>query len=81
MNVDYISKEETKVISSKVTYPKGANSPTYVTTYKCFCGKGKLIEERVAGFNDHFAYLKCRRCSKKYSYVDFAGSDWEVTLK
>ena len=81
METKLISKTETKLISSKSTYKDGANVPTYITKYKCFCGKGKIIEERIPGFDDHYAFIKCRRCSKKYSYIDFAGSEWEVTLK
>ena len=38
----------------------------------------KLLEERVLGFNDHYAYFECVACDEKYAYIDFAGNDWIV---
>ena len=55
-----------KLIKEEETYPDGANSPTYVKTYKCMCGKGVIEEERVAGFNDHYITLECENCEMKY---------------
>ena len=81
MKVSYISKTTTKLLNEKESYPKGANSPTLIKTYECFCKKGKIIEERVIGFNDHFAYFKCRTCSRKYSYLEFSGNDWAAYEK
>ena len=64
-----ISKSKTKLIK--------ANPPTLAKTYQCFCKKGFIIEERVIGFNDHFATLECEECEKKYhSFLDFYGDTW-----
>ena len=58
-------------------YPYGANSPTQRIAYKCFCGKGKIEEEHVWGFNDHIVTLSCKECEKKYrSYMDFSYEGW-----
>ena len=77
-----ISKRKTKLIKEEATYPDGANSPTIVKTYKCFCKKGFIIEERVVGFNDHFATLECEECEKKYhSFLSFYGDTWVVDEK
>ena len=78
MKTKYISKRVTKLLEEKDTYPDGANSPTHVKVYRCFCKKGKIIEERVLGFNDHYAYFECDACDEKYAYIDFAGNDWIV---
>ena len=74
--------EKTKMLSRKDKYPKGANYPTVITKYKCFCGRGRIIEEDVRGFNDHFITIKCRRCLKKYqSFIDICGNKWKVYEK
>ena len=49
----------------KEIYPDGANCPTRHLEYRCPCGKGKIIEERVVGFGDYYAWIKCRACEKK----------------
>lgn len=68
-----ISKKKTKLIDEYY------DNITLVKVYKCFCGKGKIIEEDVRGFNDHYAYLECPECEKKYSsYLDFTHTDWIV---
>ena len=73
MKTIYISKRKTKKI--KEYY----RDLTLVTEYKCFCKKGKIIEENVQGFNDHIAYLECEECEKKYGgYLDFTPTDWIV---
>ena len=74
--------KKTKMISSKVKYPKGANSPTIITKYKCLCGWGKIVEEDVRGFNDHFVTIKCFRCRRKYHpFVDIIGDEWRFYKK
>lgn len=82
MNKHYISKSKTKMLKSKGTYPNGANSPTTITNYEFFCGKGKIVEENVRGFNYHFAEIRCKVCNKKYlESLDFSGDDWIVYEK
>ena len=81
MTTDYIEKSTTRFIKSKTIYPKGANSPTIRNYYKCLCGRGKIVEESVPGFDDSFAYFKCRRCNKKYSYIEFTYEEWIVYKK
>lgn len=78
MKTKHISKRVTKLLEEKDIYPNGANSPTHVKVYKCFCKKGTIIEERVVGFNDHYAYFECETCDEKYAYIDFVGNDWVV---
>ena len=52
--MDGITVKKTKLLLEEKRYPDGANSPTIYKEYECFCGKGKIIEERVVGFNDHY---------------------------
>ena len=80
--MEKVEVAKTRVLSSKNYYPKGANSPTVITKYKCLCGWGKIIEENVIGFDDHFINIKCRRCLKKYHpFVDILGNEWVVYEK
>lgn len=73
----YVPIKKLKKIITEETYPDGANSPTYITTYECLCGKGKIVEENTVGFGDHFVTLKCSACLKKYrSYIDIIGYDF-----
>lgn len=77
----YIERKKIKKLKVEDVYPDGANSPTRVTTYKCFCKKGNIVEEDVVGFNDHIMYLECEKCEKKYSkYIYFSGSYLEAYL-
>ena len=74
--------KKTNKIETKDKYPDGANSPTVVQTYECFCGKGKIIDENVIGFNDRTITLKCEHCQKEYrSYIYLSGNDWKVYLQ
>ena len=54
-----------KILLDEERYPRGANAPTRHIEYACPCGKGRVIEERVVGFGDYCAWLKCRRCTCK----------------
>ena len=73
----YVPIKKMKKISVEEMYPNNANSPTYVTTYECLCGKGKVVEENTVGFNDHFVTLNCSVCKKKYrQYIDIIGYDF-----
>ena len=66
----------------KEKYPRGANSPTITTVYKCLCGKGKIVEENTIGFNDHFVTLECRKCLKTHHpFVDIVGNEFKFYLK
>ena len=49
--------------------------------YKCPCGKGRIVEERVMGFGDYWAMIKCRRCKKKYEIKTGCGHIWELEEK
>ena len=70
-----------KKILDEDRYPDGANLPTRHIEYECPCGKGKVVEERVVGFGDYWAELKCRRCAKKYEIVTGCGYIWELKSK
>ena len=73
----YIPIKKLKKISCIEAYPGNANSPTYITTYECLCGKGKIVEDNTVGFNDHFVTFECRNCEKKYhSFIDIIGYDF-----
>lgn len=73
--------ETAPLISECDIYPDGANSPTRHKEYKCPCGKGKIIDERVVGFGDYYAYIKCKRCEKKYQVKTGCGHIWELEEK
>lgn len=70
-----------KVIREIDIYPDGANYPTHRTEYLCPCQKGKVIYERVAGFNDDYAYIECEECKKLYDVILCRGHSWELVEK
>ena len=70
-----------KVLLKEDRYPNGANSPTHHTEYACPCGKGKVIYENVPGFNDSYAWIECKTCSKKYDIEYGKGHLWELVEK
>ncbi len=73
----YVPIKSLKKKSCIEKYPDNANTPTYITTYECLCGKGEIVEENTVGFNDHFVLLECTRCQKKFrSYIDIIGYDF-----
>ena len=76
-----LNDRNAKVLVRKDLYPDGANFPTYHTEYECACGKGRVIEERVAGFNDWWAKIKCRWCSRKYELEEGCGYIWAFKEK
>lgn len=51
---------------------------THYIVYKCPCGKGRIIEERVMGFGDYCALIKCKECDKKYKLITGCGHFWEL---
>ena len=67
-----------EVLSDEEIYPDGANSPTRRIEYKCPCGKGKIIDERVIGFGDYYAYIECENCKDKYDVETGCGSIWRL---
>lgn len=80
--LDYDYKRKTKKIKTETTYPDGANAATYITTYECFCGKGKIVEEVTPGFDDSFVTIECKHCLKKYhEFIDYCGNEWKVYLR
>ena len=75
------NSDNAKLISSKDVYLGGANCPTYHYEYECPCKKGKVIYERVPGFNDDYAQIKCSNCAKKYDIRYGCGHAWELIEK
>ncbi len=79
--MDYEYKPIPKVIEEKEYYPKGANCPTQVTVYECFCKKGRVEYHRVPGFGDEWFEIRCPKCKRKYEpYIDRCGYEWKVYL-
>lgn len=70
-----------KILLEEDRYPDGANSPTRHIEYACPCGKGKIIDERVIGFGDYYAWFECKKCEKKYELKTGCGYIWEVEEK
>ncbi|MCH5350866.1 MAG: hypothetical protein J1F39_02730 [Clostridiales bacterium] len=62
-------------------YPSGANYPTTHSEYKCPCGRGKIVEERVVGFNDYYVTIECEACKDKYDIIYGCGHLWETREK
>ena len=78
--MDY-NDQTAKIILETDLYPDGANTPTEHIEYKCPCGKGKIIYENVRGFDDSYAFFKCKTCEKKYDFVYGCGYYWELEEK
>ncbi len=70
-----------KILLDEDRYPNGANSPTRHIEYVCPCGKGKIIDERVVGFGDYYAWIECKKCAKKYELKTGCGYIWEIEEK
>ncbi len=68
-------------IESKDIFPDGANVATSCDDYKCPCGKGKIVEERVPGFDDYSIWIDCEECRKIYRVRTGCGSIWELVKK
>ena len=80
--MEWVEKKKTKLLLNVDKYPDGANSLTRHLEYQCFCKKGKIVEENVVGFNDHYVVLECKSCLKKYHYfIDLYIDGWKVYLK
>ena len=73
--------ETAKVILDEDGYPDGANCPTRHIEYRCPCGKGKIINERIMGFGENYAWIECKKCAKKYEIVTGCGYFWELEEK
>ena len=76
-----MNDQDATVLLDEDRYPDGANWPTRHIEYRCPCGKGKVVEERVVGFGDYIAWLECRRCRKKYELITGCGYFWELEEK
>ncbi len=72
------NEKTAKLIKFEETYPDNANSPTNIYIYQCPCGNGTVEYGAVPGFDDRYALLHCRECSKKYKLVTGCGSLWEL---
>lgn len=56
-----------------------ANTETY--EYECPCGNGKIVEEHdnIPGFRDHFIWIYCDACRKKYRLDTSKGvRNWDL---
>lgn len=73
-----MNNENAKLLLEEERYPDGANVPTIHKEYVCPCGHGKVIEERVPGFGDWYAYLECPTCQQKYIVLEGCGHIWEL---
>ena len=78
MDYEYIKIPKLK--ASREFYEKGANVPTYIDVYDCFCKKGTIEHSRVPGFDDDYITVNCAQCRKKYKYIERVGSDFKVYL-
>lgn len=67
-----------ELISVKEKYPRGANHPTTHMKYVCPCGKGTVEFVRVAGFDDSYLEIHCRKCRKRYEVTYGCGHWWEL---
>ena len=76
-----MNDQNAKILLDEDRYPDGANSPTRHIEYLCPCGKGKIIDERVVGFGDYYAWIECKHCEKKYELVTGCGYIWELERK
>lgn len=70
-----------KVIIDKDVYPDGANCPTRRIEYVCPCGKGKIVNERISGFGENYAWIECDTCEKIYQVRTGCGNYWELVKK
>lgn len=59
----------------------GANLPTVHSEYGCPCGRGKIVEDRVPGFDDLTVYFECDDCKDKYDIILGCGHLWETREK
>lgn len=67
-----------KPIEKRDEYPDGANWPTQITVYPCFCKKGTIEHQRVPGFGDDFYTIECPICEETYDYIEACGREWIV---
>ena len=69
------------VILSENKCSDGVSVPTLHVEYICPCKKGKIIYERVKGFNDDYAYIECKECKEKYKIIMGRGYLWQLEKK
>ena len=73
-----MNNENAVLLLSEERYPNGGNCPTIHKEYRCPCGCGKIIEERVAGFGDWYVNIDCLPCKEKYILINGQGHIWEI---
>ena len=76
--MDYEYKDRPEQIGKRQYLPEGANCPTEVTIFRCFCGGGSVEHHRVPGFGDDWFEICCNECSKNYSEIRVEGNRWKV---
>ena len=76
-----LNDRNAKLLLKEERYPNGANFPTTHLEYKCPCGKGKIIDERIYGFGEYYSWIQCKKCSKIYELEHGKGYIWEVVEK
>lgn len=74
-----MNNETANLLFEEERYPNGANVPTIHKEYSCPCGTGKIVEERVPGFNEWYVRLECPNCKEKYRVVEGCGHIWELS--
>lgn len=78
-NMEKQTIKKTKFIKEK--NKKSGNIVENNRIYKCLCGKGKIIETRLPGF-EFYITLECRRCEKHYHpFIDLLGNEWIIYKK
>ena len=70
-----------KVILDEDRYPDGANFPTRHIEYLCPCGNGKIVNERIMGFGENYAFIECSECKRKYEIITGCGYFWQLEEK
>ena len=76
-----MNEKDAKILTETTIYPDGANTPTYRTEYLCPCGQGKIVYEKVVGFNDRYVYIECEKCKNEYYVKTGCGNLWELVKK
>ena len=53
---------------------------TFITTYQCPCGQGKVLKEEdtIIGFRQIYVHITCTDCLKKYKILNASSRNWEL---
>lgn len=76
-----LNDKTAKLLSEEKFYPERANWPTIRKIYLCPCGEGRIVEDRVPGFGDWFAFIDCKVCSERFDVLEGCGHIWELIEK